>query len=1408
MAFLEANEPDSSLRAEVAAMLAAAGGQLRIDSPVTDDPLSIMTDGANRPDTFPTIPSRYTLIRKIGEGGLADVYLARQAEPVERQFAIKVLKPGMDSREFVRRFNSERIALSMMGHPNIAGIFDSGRTQEGYPYIVMEYVPGVPITTHADAQRLSVKSRLLLFLQVCDAVHHAHTKRIVHRDLKPTNILVSRVDDTQTVKVIDFGISKALHNRPWDESQAVTVHGKVVGTPQYMSPEQAVSTTSALDERTDVYSLGLVLYELLVGIGPFDWSNLESMSFSEGVRHLHQQDPPRPSIRFRRWHRGHESRREEPSPRRAGIVKPTDGSVRDPVAPSPQTIASRRRTSPRGLVRAVTGDLDWIVLRALERDPAHRYSSVRELMQDIRNSLKGRPILARPASPMRTALRWAQRHRWQSAVAVLIFGILAWSAIRIIDKDRQSRHRLAMVAQSQDMGRMSEVARHLDADGTSQARATMAMVAESNRTSLEYRLLDAQLSVPVQIVATPGPGAEQGVHMVSVEGSSGGIACAMGARVEIWPDEPGSPRFVHTNATPVIALASSRGAVSWVTAGGSVWTLQTGESSPRETSLGPEPIERAWLDGDVAGIACVRGGRLMWSRVREPRMVELPEQSGKVLAAAISWTGAYVAALSESASGRLLQIWSTSEQKVVSWNVGTEVSELTSVDGTDLFVTAGSAGVAPELWAAAAGDIRQQLGSVQDARLGMRLTVDVGVRSGPGGAGLRQTGRIARSLADGSLAIESLEVRQPLDAADTPGFVATVRQATIHLQSAVPRLAAFIADGESLIALDADGTLRQHDVGLGSCVATARCPDLSGATSLVVSAAGRCYAQLADGRIAMVPIGNAPRSTYIDPRGWRCWDARDDVMAFVVPGGAGVDFLAVVGTGMSSPWARIPLPSRAVAVSVSSEANGSHAAVLMEHGRILVIDLGALTVVAEHFIGEGDPAGCQILMLAHRREVIYSTPGGSIGILSISDGSHREVSPASGTGRIASIKADAAGCLVAALWADGTLSLWGADRKVSHQLRFHQPHDLREGSLAISDDGSRVAVASVDGWISLWDVEGVQPGARLEARPSGRFNDLAGLLSIAFMPGSGRLAGASRSGTVRLLCPQPDMWLSESYSPIVSLLAGPSSDQGKVRCVRQAGRSALVYATSGPRAELWWWPDGEIKGPAPVPSAVRRVPGDVPVWSPQILSRSVECAFRALTWASESDGLRRPEEANAAGVVAAAVRYLADPIGGEDGITRGIAAALLVQDDDLSVRPEQRLDAHLCEIAVTWTGTPRDLAAASLLYRAWSAARSPTGRASLSRIAFAYAALSVQMGRYAEAEGVLNTATASARPEPTELGRTFNRVFLAMAQAGLHRPGARQLAADARISAERVTNPRTRQQLEALLARCERMLDR
>ena len=371
-----------------------------------------------------TLIGRYKLLEQIGEGGFGVVYVAEQQEPVRRQVALKIIKLGMDTKQVVARFEAERQALALMDHPNVAKVFDAGATDSGRPYFVMELVKGIPITKYCDQEKLSTSDRLRLFMAVCQAIQHAHQKGIIHRDIKPSNILVTVQEGKPVPKVIDFGIAKATQQKLTEKTLHTQLE-QLIGTPAYMSPEQAEMSGLDINTRSDIYSLGVLLYELLTGRTPFDANELLKSGLDEMRKIIRESEPPRPSTK---------------------LSTMLEGEL--------TTTAKQRGSEAPRLISLLRGDLDWIVMKCLEKDRTRRYETANGLGRDIERHLTNEPVQARPPSAGYRLQKSFRRNRlvFTAAGAVglaLVLGVVVstWQAVRATRAEsEQSRLRISAEA--------------------------------------------------------------------------------------------------------------------------------------------------------------------------------------------------------------------------------------------------------------------------------------------------------------------------------------------------------------------------------------------------------------------------------------------------------------------------------------------------------------------------------------------------------------------------------------------------------------------------------------------------------------------------------------------------------------------------------------------------------------------------------------------------------------------------------------------------------------------------------------------------------------------------------------------------------------------------------------------------
>jgi WD40 repeat protein len=422
---------------------------------------------------------RYELLDLIGEGGMGLVYLAEQKEPVRRKVALKIIKPGMDSKQVVARFEAERQVLALLDHPNIAHVFDAGATAAGRPYFVMEYVKGLSITQYCDQNKLNIEQRIKLFRQVCEGVHHAHQKGIIHRDLKPSNILVSVHEDRVVPKIIDFGIAKATM-QPLTDKTVFTYQGQLLGTPEYMSPEQVDLATQDIDIRSDIYSLGVVLYELLAGVLPFERESLARLGFAEVQRTIREQEPASPSSRL------------------SGLGEQA------------KAIAESRRTQVVPLARRLHRELEWIPLKAMRKDRCRRYRSAAELADDVQNYLDGNPLTAGPETAAYRVKKFVRRHAGSVATAALIavtilLGLVISTAMYLRAEDARQKEATARAqaeqATKKEAAARTEAEQAKEKETVARTQAKQAeKVAEEQRKLAEQRAEDYRRSLYVNSI--------------------------------------------------------------------------------------------------------------------------------------------------------------------------------------------------------------------------------------------------------------------------------------------------------------------------------------------------------------------------------------------------------------------------------------------------------------------------------------------------------------------------------------------------------------------------------------------------------------------------------------------------------------------------------------------------------------------------------------------------------------------------------------------------------------------------------------------------------------------------------------------------------------------------------------------
>jgi serine/threonine protein kinase len=449
-AFLvEASGNDAAMRARLSSLVAVheALGTLA-------DDVGPVRCAERAEESAGEVIGRYKLLQKIGEGGCGVVWMAEQEEPVRRRVALKMIKLGMDTKAVVVRFEAERQALAIMDHSGIAKVHDAGSTRNGRPFFVMELVRGVPITRYCDEQHLTPVARLELFIKVCEAVQHAHLKGIVHRDLKPSNVLVTLSDGVPMAKVIDFGIAKATQGRLTDATVFTAVE-QFMGTPAYMSPEQAEMSSLEIDPRSDIYSLGVLLYELLTGKLPFDPCTLQQDGIDEIRRIIREVEPPRPSTRF-------------------STLADKDR----------ETVATQHGMVPEHLSTLLRGDLDWIVMKALEKNRTRRYASASDLTLDIRRHLRSEPVVARPPSRIYQTGKFVRRNKVAVGAAITSALVTATAiSTSAFCQERTDRERAVAAERDQNEQRQTAVIARQRAEAAEREQNRLREQAEASRRS-------------------------------------------------------------------------------------------------------------------------------------------------------------------------------------------------------------------------------------------------------------------------------------------------------------------------------------------------------------------------------------------------------------------------------------------------------------------------------------------------------------------------------------------------------------------------------------------------------------------------------------------------------------------------------------------------------------------------------------------------------------------------------------------------------------------------------------------------------------------------------------------------------------------------------------------------------------
>jgi WD40 repeat protein/serine/threonine protein kinase len=985
----------------------------------------------------------YKLLQKLGEGGMGTVWVAEQQRPVKRRVALKVIKPGLDSAQVLRRFEAERQALALMDHTNIAKVFDAGTTESGRPFFVMELVHGVPITRYCDELNLPIRERLGLFVPVCQAIQHAHQKGIIHRDVKPSNVLVCMQDGNPVAKVIDFGVAKAMNQR-LTEGTVYTEFGAVVGTLEYMAPEQAEMSPLGVDTRADVYALGVLLYELLTGTTPLDHKRVKQAAFLEVLRLIKEEEPPRPSTRLTQ-------------------SKETLAGV-----------AARRRTAPTRLTKEVRGELDWIVMRCLEKDRTRRYETASALARDVEHYLAGELVEACPPSAAYRLRRVIRRNKVAFATAALIAAVLLLATV--VSTTQAVRARTAEGLAREEGSRAEELARteaaaHAEAQGqatlANQRAEDLAHRLYIHRVNLAYREAMANNVAQADALLGACEAARRGwewtfckrlCHLEAMTLGGPADNAAAGARQGPPPDEGAGDAAARNEPRAVTGVPVAVRGVACSPDGRRIAAAKD-DGLIDIWDAGSGRLVRS-LSGHVGVVTCVAfdadGGRLIsggfdgtvrvWDANSGGEKLVLRGHSRPVTSVAFR-PGA------EQAASSTLGPWEAyqgSGIEIKQWDLAAarEVRTLYHLQGWSdsslAFSPDGRRLVSSAAWS---GFLR-----VWDAENGKEV---VELPGDPGSRGL------AISPADGQIAFSGPENTVGLRA-PVPGTEARY----FHGHSGLVMAVAFSADGARLASASEDGTVKVWGVADGREVR-----HLRGHTG--------CVTAVAFGRDGHSLVSGSEDGTV------KVWD-------------------------LSSARHLFPLRRVGWCFRIRFAPDGRRTAISRWRG---VTVAGADGVGSAFELGIPDGwGGVPGLDYSRDGRLIATCGEFSDQVLTWDAGTGRQVAACRGhDGRVRNV-AFGAGSLLASAGDDGTVRLWdAATGRAGPVLRAHPG-----GAFGVAFDpaGERLATIGWDGAVRLWDARTGEAIRRLGTtvqRMSNAYGD-----ALAFDPAGRRLAAAGDDGTVHV----------------------------------------------------------------------------------------------------------------------------------------------------------------------------------------------------------------------------------------------------------------------------------------------------
>jgi eukaryotic-like serine/threonine-protein kinase len=1090
----EACSSDATLRAEVESLLAA-------DSAAPSQFLKVAARGGGEdPDAEAAgglqvgylFEQRFTLVRKLGEGGMGQVWLADQILPVRRQVALKLIRAGMYDATVLQRFHSERQSLALMDHPCIAKVFDAGTTAPGQPYFVMEFVPGLPITEYCDLKKLKIADRLELFIRACEGVQHAHQKAIIHRDLKPANILVVEVDGVPMPRIIDFGLAKPATPRAEDETEYTQI-GQFIGTPGYMSPEQTNPTLRDVDTRSDVYSLGVILCVLLTGLQPFETKRRQRPPMHEWLRKLREEDPPALSSK---------------------IQADRDSAV---------MVAFARATEPKQLVRQLRGDLEWITMKALERDRDRRYSGASELAADLRRHLNDEPIVARPASAAYQLRKFVRRHRVAAVVAsvVSLLGLVTSTAGLIaVRKEHEAE------AQRQE----------------AQHQATKALQAESRLLTevAAQRLKDADVAGAQGIILNvltnpkfpPAPLAPAAIGVfqdIRAADRQIAVLSGHGARVFAAAYAPDGARIVSASADKTAR----------------VWDAETGAQLGVLSGHEDRVFAAAWSpDGSrIATGSHDKTARIWDARTRSPLLL-LAGHTDRVDSVAYSPDGAHIVTASWDHTARIWDARSGARVAELQGHTDVLYSAAYSPDGTRI-VTAS----------------QDKTARIWDARTGAQLAVLAGhgdyvasAAYSPDGARIvtasaDRTARIWDARSAAQLAVLAGHGEVVYGAAYSPDGArivtaswdktARIWDARLGTQLALlsghadtVASALYSPDGTRIVTASQDGTARIWDARLGAQLIT-----LSGHSDVVYGA-------------AYSPDGERVVTASQD-RSARIWDARAGSQLIILRGHGG----AVASAAYSPDGARIVTASQDKTARIWDARSGASIALLSGHEDRV-------------YSAAYSPDGTRIVTASRDKtaRIWDAQSGASITVLS----GHED--------RVYCAAYSPDGKRIVTASRDKSARIWDAQSGAS--IAVLSGHEDEVTTAAYSPDGTHIVTASFDNSARVWDARSGAPLARLVGRGDH-------MLSAAYSPDGEHIVTTSEDKLTRVWDARTGVELATLMGHVDGVSSAAYSPDGARIVTASADTTARIWEAripAGLRAQILW---SAAADPDPLPDPDR-----------------------------------------------------------------------------------------------------------------------------------------------------------------------------------------------------------------------------